>query len=75
MIANLLTTGSGWLLRKANELITIGAASAGTYAATHHVPDSVISPGQAFLVAGGSWLVSLGLSWAADKANKALPPK
>ena len=69
------TTFSGWAMRKGLELIAIGGASLGSYLTAHNVPESVATPGVAFAVAVGSWLLSLGLSRVADAANKALPPK
>jgi hypothetical protein len=74
MLKTFLTTGSGWILRKATEALTVASASAGAYLSAHNVPNSVITPTQALIVAGGTWALSLGLSWMADKANKDLPP-
>ena len=73
LLKTFLTTGRGWILRKALTFVTNGATALGTYEAAHGIPGSVIGPETAFLVAAGAWLADLGLSKLADTANKELP--
>jgi len=74
MLKTFLTTGRGWILRKAVDGITNAATALGAYEAAHGIPGSVIGPETAFIVAAGSWLAGLGLSRLADTANKEMPP-
>ena len=77
-----LTTGRGWVLRKAAELGTVaGAAVAGYLAsAAEHAgaaPDQVAKASEsasALVAVSIGIAVNFGLSWLAQKANQELPP-
>ncbi len=82
MLKTFLTTGKGWITRKAMEIGTVAGAAAAAYTAgiaehAHATPDQVAALSThtgGFVAVAFAILVNLGLSLLADKANKELPP-
>jgi hypothetical protein len=74
MLKTFLTTGRGWISRKGIDLVSKSLIALGTWEAAKGVPTDVITSETAFGLAAATWLIDLGLSRLADKANKELPP-
>ena len=74
ILSDFLTSRSGWITRKAIDTATPVLAGWATYAAAHGVPGDITAGLHQAALASITWLVGLGLSALADKANKALVP-